>query len=423
MSGQSARQAFTIFFACLLAVSMMVSPFLLSISMWGLVAAAFWEGAVVCRKNGLASDLRQVSAWWKILVWSFQNLFRQRHLALLVLLLLVPAASFFWSENHGYWLERVQTRLPFLVLPWAFANLPRLSERQLRLVIYVFIWALTLICIGATVNFALHFDEIMVGIGEGRPMPVPRNHIRFSLMIATGILAGGWLWVQGFYWQWKWERRALAAAVIFLFAFIHLLSVRSGIAGLYVALLFSLGWFVWQTRRWGIGLIALVFIVLAPFAAMEAIPSLKMKFRYMHWDWLQFQQNIGGEYSDAQRLVSLQAGIQLWRENPVLGVGTGDLPDEVKRVISERYPNYAETPKLPHNQFIYILASTGLLGLALSLVAFFAPIAVRRYRLFYLFAVFQVLIFTSFLVEYTIETAMGVAFYLFFTLWFMKIKV
>ena len=104
----------------------------------------------------------------------------------------------------------------------------------------------------------------------------------------------------------------------------------------------------------------------------------------------------------------------------MFGVGAGDLPTEVGRVVGERYPGYTEAPKLPHNQFLYILASTGLFGLALSLTAFFAPIFADRYRRFYLFAVFQILVFASFLVEYTIETSMGVAFYLFYTLFFMK---
>lgn len=415
-SGPKALQMFTIFCTCLLAVSMMVSPFLLSISMWGLVAAAFWNQSLGHR----AGDLRRAQTWLKILVESFRNLFRQPPLALMLLLLLVPALSFFWSSDQGYWLERTRVRIPFLVLPWTFANLPRLTLRQMHLVLYVLVWALTVICIGASINFALHFDDIMVGIGRGQSIPVPRSHIRFSLILATGILAGGWLWMQGFYWRWRWERKALGATVIFLFLFIHILSVRSGIMGLYAALLFSIARFVWRTRRWGVGLIALIVIGILPIAAISTIPSFRMRVQYMLWDWQQYRQDVGNTYSDSERWISLHAGWQLWQENPMFGVGAGDLPTEVRRVVSERYPGYTEAPKLPHNQFLYILAGTGLFGLALSLTAFFAPIFADRYRRFYLFAVFQILVFASFLVEYTIETSMGVAFYLFYTLFFMK---
>lgn len=416
----AARQAFTVFFAALLVASMMVSPFLLSISMWGLVAAAFWDSAVVCRQTNVVSDLQKPSAWWTILRWSFRRLFGQPALALFLLLLLMPAVSFFWSDDRAYWLERTQVRLPFLVLPWVFANLPRLTRRQMRLVLYILIGALAITCMGVGIHLALHFDDVLAGIGRGDPIPVPRSHIRFSLILAIGIIGGGWLWTEGFYWRWHQERWVLALVVLFLFVFIHILSVRSGIIGLYIALLFSLGWYVWRTRRWGIGLVGLSIIVLAPLVAVKTMPSFRMRINYMLWDWQQYRQNTGNTYSDSERMISLRVGWQLWQENPWLGVGAGDLPGEVRRVATERYPLYDDAPKLPHNQFLYLMAGTGLIGLTLSLIAFFAPFFVRRCRQFYLFMVFQVIVFASFQVEYTIETSIGVAFYLFYTLWFMK---
>lgn len=406
----------TVFFAALLVVSMTCSPFLLSVSMWGFVGVAFWNAALETSPG----NLRKPASWLVLLRNTFQNLFRQRPLALLALLLAVPALSFFWSDDSAYWLERTRVRIPFLVLPWAFANLPRLSLRHYQAVLYILVWALSILCIGVVLNLCLHFDEIMKGLGEGQPVPVPRSHIRFSLILATGILAGGWLWLQGFFWKWKWERVALAGAVVFLFLCIHILSVRSGIAGLYAVLFFSAARFVWQTRRWKTGLVALAFLIAIPVIAVNTIPSFRMRIDYMLWDWLQLQQDIGNHYSDSERWISLRAGWQIWLENPVFGAGAGDLPREVQRVVNEQYPGYADAPKLPHNQFLYILAGTGLFGLALSLAAFFAPVFSGSYRHFYLFAAFQVLVFASFFVEYTIETSMGVAFYLFYTLWFMK---
>lgn len=420
--GPQIRRGLTLFFASLLVVSMMLSPFLLSISMWGLVGVAFAEMATECRAQGRISTFSQLSAWWTILKASFQKLFRQPATGLLPLLLLVPALSFFWSDDKTYWLERTQVRLPFLVLPWAFANLPALSGRQMRLILYILVWALTIICLGAFVNFALHFDDMIASIGRGDPIPVPRSHIRFSLILATGIVTGGWLWADGYYWRWRQERIALGLALLFLFVFIHLLSVRSGIAGLYAMLLFALIRYVWQSRRWGVGLVALAAMLALPFAAIKTIPSLQMRVQYMLWDWQQYRQNIGNSYSDAERMISLKVGAQLWYENPWLGIGAGDLPAEVQQVVNVQYPAYRDAPKLPHNQFLYILTGTGLVGLCLSLVAFLAPLSLRRHRQFFLFSAFQILIFASFLVEYTIETAIGVAFYLFYTLWFGKMS-
>ncbi len=306
------------------------------------------------------------------------------------------------------------------MLPWAFANLPALTFRRYQLVLYGLVWMLVLTCIGVGINFMQNADLILEGLRHGRPIPVPRNHIRFNLLLATGILAGGWLWAQHFRWRYSWERPALVVALVFLFGFLHFLSVRSGIAALYAALLFTVLRFLLRTRRWGVGLAALALMAVLPWLALHSIPSLQQRISYMVYDWQQYQKNAGDDYSDSERWISLWAGLELWREHPVLGVGAGDLPAEIQRVVNRRFPAYTVAPKLPHNQFIYLLAGTGLLGLLLSMVALTAPLTERRSRRFYLFSAFQIMIFISFLVEYTIETAIGVGFYLFYLLWFRE---
>ncbi len=169
--------------------------------MWGLVAAAWWHTAA---SEGIS--LRRLNTWWLVLKISFQRLFQKRELALISLLLLAPAISFFWSDDKAYWLRLVQTRLPFLVLPWAFANLPKLSDKQWKSVLYLLVWFIAGVCIVVGINFLLHFDAIIEGLGQGSPIPVPRSHVRFSLILATSILSGAWLWTQGF-WLWRsWER-------------------------------------------------------------------------------------------------------------------------------------------------------------------------------------------------------------------------
>jgi len=212
----------------------------------------------------------------------------------------------------------------------------------------------------------------------------------------------------------------LVLAILFLFAFLHILTVRSGMAALYVALFYTICRFVWRTRRWKLGTVAIIAIAAIPVMALKTIPSLQTRVQYMLHDWEQYKSDIGDDYSDAERWVSLTAGWQLWREAPIIGVGAGDLPMEIQRVANDRFPHYTIEPKLPHNQFIYILASTGLLGLLTALLAWFVPIFEKNNRKFYLFAAFQFVIFVSFLVEYTLETSIGVTFYLFYLLWFRE---
>lgn len=395
----------TIAAAMLLSVSMIFSPFLLSVGMWLIVVAALWEIKRVGRSFGA----------------SIQKLVDHRAFLMITLLFWVFALSFFWSEDKGFWLARTRIRIPFLVLPWAFANLPVLGFRRYAALIYVFVLILLLFTAGSLLNFALDPDTILSGLGEGQPVPVPRNHIRFSLMIVLAIVSGGWLVGKADYWSSRMERNWFAGALVFLFLAVHVLSVRSALIALYAALGFSVFRFLFLTKNWKVGILALVLLVLAPVIALNTVGSLKQRIAYMLYDWQHFRSAEGGEsYSDSERFISLDVGARIWLDNKVMGVGVGDLEQETQRYTSNFHPFYAETPKLPHNQFIYILAGTGLIGLMISLLALLYPLTIATYRKFYLFIVFQVIVFVSFLVEYTLETSIGAAFYLFYMLWWMR---
>ncbi len=404
-----------VFSACVVVVSMPVSPFLLSLGMWGLVFSALWHRA---RLTAAAdASLRGLSLVGRSLVDSFRVFLAHRPLVMLGLLLLIPFVSGLWSEDQGFWLERVRVRVPFVVLPWAFANLPPLSQRQYDTVLYLLVWTMALLGIGVCINYALHEDQILEAMEHGKPIPVPRNHIRFSLMVATAILSGAWLWVRGFVLRYAWERLLLAIALVFLVGFIHFLSVRSGLAVLYAGVLFALARWTWSTRRWGVALAAVVGIILLAGISFWVFPSMQEKWGYTAHDWEHYQHEDGANYSDSERWVSLEAGWMLWQANPWLGVGTGDLPAEMKRTVEERFPEHAQTFKLPHNQFIYLMAGTGLLGLLGSLLAW-SGLLFSCQRRCWLFGIFQVMLLASCMVEYTIETSAGVAWSLFYSLWF-----
>lgn len=406
-------EGLVLFSAVLVVINMSVAPFLLSVGMWGLVIAAIWHQWQLQPADGLLGALRNGT----------RRFVRHRSYLAISLLFWMVLCSGLWSDDMSFWLSRTRVRLPFLVLPWAFANFPPLRIRQYTSIIYILVISLFLLAAGSLVNFWLDTDTVLGGLGEGQPVPVPRQHIRFSLMLVVGILSGGWLVSKKDYWSTTSERRWFAAGVIFLFVVLHILSVRSALVAMYAALGFTVFRYLYLTRQWKQGLVAIVFLAMTPVIAYQRMESLQQRIAYMIYDWQHFNSKDGGEsYSDSERFISLYVGVQMWLENPILGVGTGDLETETQKMTERLYPRYAETPKLPHNQFIYILAATGVLGIVVSFVAFLVPVFQHRYCSTYLFVVFQVVIFVSFLVEYTLETSIGAAFYLFYLLWWMKMS-
>lgn len=397
----------TVFFVgcCLLVVSLIFSPFLLSLSMWIIVYAGLVE---------IGPDGRPRLD----LFTSFRRFFARPDCVAISLLFWLVLFSGLWSTDLGYWLERTQVRVPFVVLPLAFANLPPLSKRQFECVCWLFLTALFLTSVGVLANYLIHYQEVMRRVHEGGHIPVPRSHIRFSLLVALGVAIGWALFRQKFRFKIAAERWLWLGMAAFLFVFLHVLAVRSGLAAVYVVLIFILFRFIFLEKKWLAGAVLFVGLAAAPFAAFKCFPSLQTKIGYTVWDWTrghEFQQTA---YSDSDRFVSLRGGWQLFLENPISGVGTGDLRAEMQRVVSAQLPDYQKDVKLPHNQFIYILAATGLVGLAVSLIAWLVPIFWRDEKRTFLFWVSMLILFVSFLVEYTIEGTFGAVFAAFFSLFF-----
>lgn len=404
-----------IFFFCyLLMASMIYSPFLLSASMIALGVLSLSdirpeEEAAEARFDQQA--LRRLSRFW-----------RRPPFMALTLFFFIVLFSFWQTEDYGYWLARLRIKLPFLALPLLFITLPRFSERQVLGLFYGLLAILLLTSLGIGINYFLHYEEIIVKIKEGHPIPTPRNHIRFSLLLAYGIIGGAYLYVKRFYWRYPWERQVILGITIFLFLFMHFLSVRTGLAALYIAILVSVGRYVYLSRKYWLALGVIAGLFLFPLIGYNTIPSFKAKVGYMLWDWKMYREGRGALYADSGRLTSLRAGYDIFKENPIFGVGAGNLRAEVSRVFKSEYPDFQE-PLVPHNQFLFVMAGTGLFGLTLFLFAFLFPLFYRKAYREPLLLAFYAIVFTAFMLEHMIENSIGVAFFLFFVLlWLNRLQ-
>lgn len=406
------REKLVLFFSAALVTSLVYSPFTLSVSMISLLVLGVFDWQWRYPFLGINPSLG--AAW--------RRLRRRPDFAVITLFFFIVLLSGPFTEDWSYWLERLRLKLPFLLLPLAFLAFPPLWRRQYEGLFYFTVWMLVVTCVGIGIHYALHFEAVNELLRQGQPVPVPRNHVRFSLLLALGVVAGAVLYRRGFYlWQ-KWERPLLLGATVFLFFFIHLLAVRSGLAALYAAVGVLALRYVYRTRRWAVGLAVLAGLAVLPVLAYQLMPSFRTKMDYVRWDLLQYREGKGATYSDSGRLISLRVGMGIGHAHPVLGVGAGNLRQEVQRVYAADYPE-VHPVKMPHNQFVSVYAGTGLLGLALFCFAFFFPLFYRRHYRDPLFLAFHVIVFCSFLVENTIENSLGIGFYVGFLLLGLKEKL
>jgi len=78
----------------------------------------------------------------------------------------------------------------------------------------------------------------------------------------------------------------------------------------------------------------------------------------------------GSQTSVGDRIVFTMNSWEMFKESPIVGVGTGDFPNEYKKVNALNTPDSLDTVN-PHNMYILVLAQLGILGLISFLSIFY----------------------------------------------------
>ena len=120
--------------------------------------------------------------------------------------------------------------------------------------------------------------------------------------------------------------------------------------------------------------------------------------------------------SVVQRFEYWRTSLLIIQQNPVIGVGTGDLPDAFEKQYNSMNSNLASQNRLrSHNQYLSITVALGIVGLIWFLIVMFYPGIITRNFNNYFYVVYWIIFMISMLTEDTIESQEGVTFYVLFT--------
>ncbi len=341
---------------------------------------------------------------------------------LFLAILLVYLLSGLYSQDTGYWIDRCRMKLPFLAIPLGFSAVKKLTTKDFNRWLAIFFYTIVGASVVVLINYLAHYETLNYKLTLGQPIPAPmRDHIRFSLEVAFAIIVGGYLRKQNFYFFAKKEKNVLTVCIVFLIICIHIFAVRSGIVTLYIAILIVIFQWLFSKKEYLKGFLAIVLLVGFAFASIQYIPSLKSRVSYFNYEMSLIKKGeLHPEHSDAQRLLSIMYGWQIAEKNPIIGVGVGDIKNEMDTLYQQHAGSEFVKSKLPHNQFIYLMAATGVIGLCLFIFSIFYPwISKKRYKN-KLFTVFFTIMIISFLAEHTLEIQIGTAFYLVFLILIKK---
>jgi O-Antigen ligase len=148
----------------------------------------------------------------------------------------------------------------------------------------------------------------------------------------------------------------------------------------------------------------------------QDIASLEGRLHEIAWE-LDVYKNTGDPngHSITQRFEFWKTALAIIRDNPVFGVGTGDIQKAFDLQYEKMNSPLSKDSRLrAHNQYLSIAVAFGIVGLVWFLITLFYPIFLCGKSKSYLYVSFLLIAIVSFLTEDTLETQAGVTFYAFF---------
>jgi len=344
--------------------------------------------------------------------FSFKSFIKDKTFAGLWLVFIAILLSGINSSDHQQWLFQIKLKLPFLFLPLAFYIFkPWTDQKFHKWIHFAFIATAFFSSFHVIGMYLMDKEAIIEGIGKGKSIPTPLDHIHFSIMVSYAVVSSAILALMEPNKKYQW---ALFLVSAYLFGFVHFLSVRTGLVLSYAGIAVILIWYVSTHKKYLLGLGIAAFLVAIPFLSYNTVAPFKKKINYMFWDLSQYKKGKGNSYSDSERLMSYAISFDLIKESPIIGYGIGDL----RPIMMERHKEkYGQKDKYiyPHNQYLYILTCMGILGALLFFYGLFSPMIYTSNRNIFLVSIF-ILMLISFLVENTIQRAVITGFFLFFIL-------
>jgi O-antigen ligase len=381
---------------CLLLISLFFSRFMLTVSILTLT------GLLVCSKVYFKT------AW-------FSSKMQLKWLVLPAIVLLWYLVSFVYSEDLTTAINTTKVKSMFVLLPFVFLSLFAIQRKPISYLYHLFLLLAFIGSIWSLLQIPIQKINLAENYARGWVIPTIIHHIRFSLMVSFAAIIC-WMMIFRQPVQRLLPKYGYIALALFFTVYLHVLAVRSGLIGFYLAGIFLVFLNLANRKKLPIKLAGVAVGLIAIIIAFNTIPSLKSKVSYTFYSLDRFMNSSEdrGNYSDNRRLISYQAAISIIQENPIIGVGVGDMMAEVNQFYAKNYPNENMQGVQPHNQ--YLLTATGI-GIPGAVFLLFFNLLLLYYHFgkqhWHLVA-FNIIFLFSFLVEDTLEMQIGVITYFFF---------
>lgn len=182
--------------------------------------------------------------------------------------------------------------------------------------------------------------------------------------------------------QKKWIKIAGVLIGVSLFAWLAYISVRAPIIAFLASLVFVL---LVQIRKPKVLLGAMAIVFLIPFLLYNAIPTLKLRVDEVMENKFSIPESGTDPLlfnSTNVRLGSLFCSAEVFKSNPIIGVGIGDVQDALNDCYTHKIGAiiYTWDTYNNHNQYLFFATAAGILGVFsfMAMIFYVIIISIRR---------------------------------------------
>ena len=326
----------------------------------------------------------------------------------LIALLGISFLSGIYGHNHDEYWKKIIVKLPFVLLGISFLGTSLFNQDKINKILSIFSWSVFVAALITCINYLLNFNTINEQLLHSKPIyilyAVERadnrqvNHIYFSIMLAFAIWCSYYLYKIKFGKKYNYVMLLQCIGLIIL---LHVIGARTGLLGFYASTIVALLWVIIKEKKYKTGLLFGVFLLTLFFSAYKFLPAWQNRLANTKEDLGKMKEgkNIN-HYSISMRKEALKTAWEIYCKNPILGVGAGDLQQAMEQqYTADQSILIPENRKLPHNQFIQELSTTGILGLIILCSIFILPFSYKNAWNNLMLISFLVICFSAFQVE------------------------
>lgn len=360
----------------------------------------------------------------------FKNHSKFYYVVIFSLLFLIQIPSLLYTSDLEYGFKLLQRKLPILLFPIVIAtvNIDKTKQHQrLNRLLWYFVYSCLIastICLVSAIfsqwsNFGFNLKNIDWSVFTYHKLTevLGIHSIYFALQIGMANIFITYKLFFNYNQFSPFSRLKYVTFFIFFFLIMLLLTTRMVILAFLLIVILSVIRYIVINRKIIQGTVIITSILLLLISMVYFNPVLK--------DRVKEAVNYKSKYSVDRvwggrglRLLKWDCSWALIKQNPILGVGLGDVQENLQNCYEEK--NYGQLlfwkniQYNAHNQYLQIYLEAGFPACLMLFLCFVVPFITSVKEKNFLYIMFLVFIFLCFMTESILVRQRGIMFYAFF---------